>query len=447
MRTTWEEPEEGSEQEVALLTYVLGFDDLGADGSTTFPLEDRARLAIGGREAGSLAMHGEMLDLPDRWASSRHAELRRTAAGFSIRDLGSRNGTYVNGVRVQDQHLLDGDSIEVGHSLLVYRLASADHATALGGEMKLGPTATHNPRVAAMNRDLMRLAPTTEPVLLLGETGTGKDFVARALHAASGRTGPLVPIDCGAVPDALFESTFFGHRRGAFTGAADAHVGAIMRAERGTLFFDEIGNLSPAAQAKLLRVLEDKAVTPLGGAQPERVDVRWVAATNSRLLDAPGTFRSDLLQRLAGFSVELLPLRQRREDLGVLTAHILREASFEDAAISASAARKLYSDPFAGNIRQLRTALRSAANLAAGSRIELRHLPASSPAGDSVKPAPIHATSPAEDPSAMDSARIEQALIAAKGNVVHAARALNTHPRQLYRVVDRLGLELAKFRR
>ncbi len=437
MRTTWEEADEEAPPQRELLTYVLSLDDLCRVVTARFDLGARATLGLGGGEGSVAALTRGALELPDRWASAQHAELSRSGVGRMLRDLGSRNGTYVNGVRITEQRLHDGDLIEIGHCLLVYRTCDDDALAALDAAPRFGPTVTFQPRVAAIHRDLSRIAATDLPVLILGETGTGKDVMATALHQHSGRGGAYIVLDCGAIPDALLESTFFGHRRGAFTGAQDAHVGAIARADGGSLFFDEIGNLSPSAQAKLLRVLEEGAVTPLGGATQQRVDVRWIAATNSRTIRDANAFRPDLLRRLAGATAELLPLRQRREDLGVLSAHLLTESGHSKIGISASAARRLFADPLAGNIRQLRAALRGAASLAEGGRIEQRHLQ------PSLDPQPAESAVPNDK---LDRARVEQALSRAKGNVVRAARALEVHPRQLYRLVDRMGLSLAKHR-
>lgn len=440
MRTTWEEPEEGAPAERELLSYVLGFDDLCTNVTETFDIGSRSSVQFGGSEERAPRLTRTGLELPDRWASSRHAELTRSGSARVLRDHGSRNGTFVNGVRITEQRLHDGDLVEVGHSLLVYRTCTNDAAEALSQKSLFGPTRTHHPHVAVTNRDLIRLATTSQPALILGETGTGKDIVARAIHKHSGRSGGYVVIDCGAVPDALVESTFFGHRRGAFTGASEAHVGAIVRADGGTLFFDEIANLSPIAQAKLLRVLEDGAVTPLGSAAPQPVDVRWVAATNSPTIHEPARFRADLLRRLAGVTVELLPLRKRREDLGTLTAHILAEAGFRKIGISASAARRLFADPLEGNIRQLKTILRGAASLADEGRIEQRHL------GPALGSIAAREPTVVADKETLGQVRVEQALARTKGNVVRAARSLDVHPRQLYRLVDRLGISLSKYR-
>ncbi len=446
--STWRESEGEADRVVAIVTYVLCYDDLLAERRRAFvtTLDVPLELGRGDVDAPRLDEAGSRLDLPDRWASSRHAKVEHTGMDrlgptHLIVDLGSSNGTFVNGVRVQGKHrLVDGDLIEVGHSLLVYRLVAERYAaTALGPAPRLGPTTTICPETVELAHQLARVARTTEPVLVLGETGTGKEVVARMVHAESGRAGPFAAVDCGAVPDSLFEATFFGHRRGAFTGATESRVGAITRADGGTLFLDEVGNLSPSAQAKLLRVVEDAAVTPLGSSETARVDVRWIAATNAEVLDQAAPFRRDLLHRLAGFVAVLPPLRKRREDLGVLTAHSLREAGVARASISASAARALFSSPLLGNARELRATLRRAAGLAGGAPIEMRHLGVLSTAAEEPQ-----APEPSERP--IDAAAVTLALERTKGNIVRAAGELGIHPRQLYRYVARFEIDLARLR-
>jgi len=305
-------------------------------------------------------------------------------------------------------------------------------------------------QVVALARDLARIGPSVEPVLVLAETGAGKEVVADALHRLSGRSGKFRAVDCGAVPENLFESTFFGHRKGAFTGAEEARTGEIALADRGTLFLDEVGNMSAAAQAKLLRVMETGKVTPVGAANAETVDVRWVAATNRDLFAEDGSFRQDLLRRLAGYTARLPPLRRRAEDLGVLTAHLLREAGIAKAAITPAAARALYASAFPGNIRQLRTSLRAAALLAADKAIDLAHLPATGggagAGSDAAEPSERGDSAAKKRVKAPTAAELEAVLAAAGGNVVRAAEQLGTHPRQLYRWLERYAISLDKYR-
>lgn len=476
--STWEEPDRSTPRQVAVLTTVLHYDDLLADASSALVLPDAAQVFIGRAPDApaprSSARDPASLELADRWASGRHAAIQRTGddrAGPAdlIQDEGSRNGTYVNGERLRGrQRLISGDLIEVGHTLLCYRTMDDAIAKVLSdsGPIQLGPTRTRSPEVATLVQDIERIAPSREPILVLGETGVGKEVVARMVHDKSGRRGPLVTLDCGAIPESLFEATLFGHRRGAFTGAGEARVGEIVRGSGGTVFLDEAANMSMASQAKLLRVIEEGSVLSLGGVEPERVDVRWIAATNSRGITNDGEFRADLLRRLAGFVARVPPLRKRREDLGTLAAHVLREAGISRASITAPAGRRLFCDSFAGNVRQLRSTLRAAALLVGGGPIDIAQLDALAVDGaddDDPRRAEPGAAGPASEGGgrrglssaapeprrgerAIDRKVIEDLLDTTGGNVVRAAEQLGVHPRQLYRYIKRFEVPLDRFR-
>lgn len=454
MTGTLEEVPRSAATRVAVLTYVLSYDDLRAQASCAFRMTgQRLVLARAAAEAPA-EISGDTLRLADRWMSGEHAVIEARGDGHFVRDLGSRNGTWVDGTRITEHKLASGALIEVGHSLLCYRIADEREVAALDGSPPmLGPTRTYSPAVAAQARDLERIARSGEPVLLLAETGAGKEVVAAAIHAWSGRGGALVALDCGAVPESLFESTFFGHRRGAYTGATEARDGEIVRADGGTLLLDEVANMSAAAQAKLLRVIETGEVVPVGGSERQRVDVRWVAATNRDLFVDRAGFRDDLLRRLAGHVARIPPLRVRREDLGVLVAHLLGEANVGRASITSAAARVLFPADLPGNVRQLRTVLRSAAILAGAEPIDVHHLgeglnrdggdvPEAPEAFDDA-PSGGGATGRRAQPTADD---ITRALTASGGNVVRAAASLAMHPRQLYRWIERLGVDLERFR-
>lgn len=215
--------------------------------------------------------------------------------------------------------------------------------------------------MARLREEMERVVETDVSVCILGETGTGKELVARALHRfGTHPSGPFVPVHCGAIPDTLLESELFGHRRGAFTDASRDRRGALALADGGTLFLDEVGEVSPAFQVKLLRFLEDGVVTPLGAEQGEPVEVRVVAATHRDLRDmvAQGLFRQDLYYRLAGYEIRIPPLRERLADLPALVAHVLRAASREvdqpvPLAPSAAVLERLAAHPWPGNVREL----------------------------------------------------------------------------------------------
>jgi DNA-binding NtrC family response regulator len=431
---------------VRLLSVVMHFDDALAPPSLVFAWLDQT-LRIGRGEAD--AVQGDRLELMDPRVSTEHAELAREADGVVVRDLGSSNGTWVNGQRVDRQQRLEsGDLIELGRTVLCYRETTTHLAWEVIGKkarphgVTFGSLRTFNPDLGERYRKVAKVAATARPILIIGETGTGKDVLSNEVHQASGRKGQFVAVDCGAIPDSLFESTLFGHEKGAFTGATEPRVGEIARAQKGTLLLDEVGNLTPAGQAKLLRVLETGKVTPLGGTKTQDLDVRWVAATNRQLMQEGDGFRADLLHRLAGFVVELPPLRERREDLGLLLGHLLVEAGVKKASVHPLAGRALVNNALTGNIRQLRNIVQRAAH-GAEVIIDTEALGVlEQPQGEAV------ASEEVERPRAgvPDKGELEKALTAAKGNVAQAARALGTSARQLYRWLDRAGVDPEAFR-
>jgi two-component system NtrC family response regulator len=238
--------------------------------------------------------------------------------------------------------------------------------SAHGGSEALGGLVGRSKAIERV-RDLVRTAARTEAnVLIEGETGTGKEVVARAVHALGRRaSGPFVPVNCAAIPEPLAESEFFGHARGAFTGAVQERPGVLQLADRGTLFLDEVEDLPPALQAKLLRVVQDREVRPLGGSACRRVDVRVVAASNRDLwrMVETGAFRRDLYYRLRVLPIELPPLRQRREDLPLLVEHFVARFNARHgtrfAAPAGAALRPFLEHSWPGNVRELENTLES----------------------------------------------------------------------------------------
>ena len=283
-------------------------------------------------------------------------------------------------------------------------------------------------------------------VLIMGESGTGKELVARAIHHSSPRAErPFIPVNCVAIPSELAESLFFGHVKGAFTGATADRKGYFELADTGTLFLDEIGDMPLGLQAKLLRVLEDGAVTPVGANQPRQVDVRVVAATNAEMATkiAAGEFRQDLFFRLARYSVEMPPLRERPEDIPLLASHFLEVFSNEMGrpapAITASAMRVLERHPFPGNVRELKNCMERALILGGGEPITEMHLRfLGAPTILNVEREPVLTMKPmlADLPlnlEAAEQALIQRALEQTGGNVVEAARLLGVNRSRIYR--------------
>src|SRR3954447_9745590 len=270
------------------------------------------------------------LGLKDRFASPSHARLEQDADGsWQIRDEASTNGTLVNSepVRPGDSvPLRDGDLLEMGHTFFLFRASAVGTVPASRGPDSFeGEPLTLNPEWELELSRADRLARTCHEVLIQGESGAGKEVLARFLHSRSRRKGPLVSVNCGALAENLLEDELFGHVRGAFSGAHADRQGLVRAADGGTLFLDEVGDMAPGLQVKLLRVLEDRKVRPVGSEKEISVDVRVIAATNRKLDDlvAQGTFRADPLARLGLLPLRVPALRDRREDLGLLVRAIL----------------------------------------------------------------------------------------------------------------------------
>jgi DNA-binding NtrC family response regulator len=284
-----------------------------------------------------------------------------------VKDLASTNGTVVDGSRVAEAELTAGSTLRVGSQIL-----RIEHE-APAGPAPLPGVITRDPVLGGALEMLRRAAPSRLPVLILGESGSGKEVAARAVHELSARADEaFVPVNCGAISPELAEAELFGHERGAFTGAVGSSPGAFGAADGGTLFLDEIGDLPLPLQVKLLRALEAGEVKPVGSARPRRIDVRIVCATHRdlRKLVRAGSFREDLYYRLAGLSVELPPLRERREDVMPLAEHFLaQEADGVQRGFSADARARLLAHGWPGNARELRHVVQLAVVLSDGATI------------------------------------------------------------------------------
>ena len=319
--------------------------------------------------------------LSDPTVSRRHAVVEETAGGWVLKDLDSTNGTFLDGVRVREAYLKAGAVIKLGTSELAFAPAEERIERLESSAERFGGLIGASRPIREVFALLERIAPTDVSVLLMGETGTGKELAARAVHDHSRRTGrPFVVFDCGAVPPNLIESELFGHEKGAFTDAVKARQGAFELADGGTLFLDEIGELALALQPKLLRALDQREVRRVGAEQTARVDVRVVAATN-RDLEAEvkaGKFREDLYYRLSAVSVFLPPLRKRQEDIDRIAGHLLagigKETGRKIESLAPEAAGVLRQQPWPGNVRELRNVLVRAAALSSGSRIDVKDL-------------------------------------------------------------------------
>ena len=319
------------------------------------------------------------------------------------------------------------------------RLPSGDAAPA-GRTRLLG----ESPAILKLREMIARVARSQAPVHITGESGTGKELVARMIHDLGARVaGPFVPVNCGAIPSELMESEFFGHRKGSFTGAVGDKPGLFQSAEGGTLFLDEIAELPLPMQVKLLRVIQEKTVRPIGQNQELAVDVRILSATHKdlRALVSAGLFREDLFYRINVIEMRVPPLRERGSDVVLLTRHILerqsRDLGVTAPALSPEAAAKLAGYPFPGNVRELENILERAVALSAGDRIEADDIQIQLPAGRTAE----------DDPNALgerlDSVQrdaIQKALEANRYNKTAAARQLGLTLRALRYRMQKLGL-------
>jgi transcriptional regulator with GAF, ATPase, and Fis domain len=392
---------------------------------------------------------GNHLALADPTVSRAHCELRVRAETVVIKDCGSTNGTYVEGVLLREGEVKPGTSVRVGNSVFRIESAGLPSFVPVSGNNSFGELLGESLEMRRVYAVLERIAASPTTVLIEGETGTGKDVAARALHAASPRKdGPFVPVDCGAIPENLIESELFGHVRGAFSGALGDRRGVFEEAHGGTLFLDEIGEMPLAVQAKLLRALETRSVRRVGSNQERPIDVRIVAATNRSLASAAnaGTFREDLYYRLAVVELRMPPLRARVEDIPVLAAHFFARFAGPEQTLPASFLHTLSTRAFPGNVRELRNFIERSVTLgfvegdAPNPRQEL--LQTVTDAGlESV--VPLHL--PLKDArqvwtESFEHIYVRSMLKKTSGNLTRAAELSGVNRRFLQRLVARLGL-------
>jgi two-component system response regulator GlrR len=305
------------------------------------------------------------LVIADPTVSRLHAELEPRRDGLWIRDLGSRNGTFVNGIRVAGARVPDGAKIQLGSTVIALNTAPTASAVPLWPEARFGPLLGQSVVMRELFATLARVAASDSTALVFGETGTGKERVAQAIHEASARANaPFVIVDCAALPEHLLQSELFGHAKGAFTGAVGARAGAIESAAGGTLFLDEIGELPLGMQPALLRALESRTVRRLGETAQRHVDVRFLSATHRdlRSMVAAGAFREDLYFRLAVLPITVPPLRERMDDIELLLEHFLPH---QGAAERRELLGDLLDRPWLGNVRELRNFVERAATFGA----------------------------------------------------------------------------------
>jgi DNA-binding NtrC family response regulator len=399
------------------------------DGPVMQLIPPLSELIIGRDEACQVVLAGSEV-------SRRHARLRREGPVLLITDLESRNGTRVNGRRIGTVSLKSGDVIRIGGWIAVATLTP-------GPKGSLAPGLYAGPATRAALDPVERAAASDLPILLEGETGTGKEAVARAVHVWSGRSGPFVGVNCGALPEGLAEAELFGYRRGAFTGAIQSSLGQVRSAQGGTLLLDEVCELPLSVQPKLLRVLEQREVQPLGESHPVPIDVRIVAAAQQPLAKvvSEGRFRRDLFARLDGVAVTITPLRERRAELPYLFSRLLSEqAGGQPPPVEARLVERLclYDWPF--NVRELVLLVKRLLVLHGSDPIlRARALPARMlhPGGDAAEDKdsePMPRDSLASEPA--DLSDLVQALRVSGGNVARAAAALGMSRQRAYRLMQ-----------
>jgi transcriptional regulator with PAS, ATPase and Fis domain len=405
----------------------------------------RARIDGGKARVGT--SEGSTLRLADRSASRIHCELEVHEDVVTLRDLGSTNGTFLGEVRVRDVDVRVGASVRCGSSTFMIEAVQEPTFLAISERESFGELVGKSFEMRRVYAVLERVAASGTTLLVQGETGTGKDVVARSVHASSPRAaGPFVPVDCGSIPETLFESELFGHVRGAFTGAIANRAGAFEEAHGGTLFLDEIGEMPLAMQAKLLRAIETRRVRRVGGPKETDVDVRIVCATNRKLAEMvnEGTFREDLYYRLAVVDVTLPPLRSRREDIPSLAQHLHVKMTGKNTPLPHAFVESLATRAWPGNVRELRNAIERAVTLG---QVDLA-LPGHE-AKASVLPAGLASIVPVHLPlkdarlawtSEFESIYVHAMLEKTNGNVTRAAELAGVSRRFLQRMVARLGL-------
>ena len=394
---------------VRRVLFVVGEGHLGI-----YPLIDGGALMIG-RD-------------PDADVSLAHAKISRYHARvhagetIAVEDLGSTNGTRVAGRRIEPNRLIDlelGANLAIGPYVAVVLSSTGDAAA---GQSLPAAIPISDPTPRGVPDLVARVAKGMVSVLIAGETGVGKEVLARTIHELSGRKGQFVAINCASLSEALLESELFGHEAGAFTGATSAKPGLFELASGGTVLLDEIGELPAGLQAKLLRVLETRSVYRVGGVKPVTLDIRFIAATHRTLTDdvASGRFRQDLYFRVNGIAMAIAPLRARRDAIPALASAFLAAATPRGRTLrlTTSALAVLVQHDWPGNVRELRSAMERAAVICDGDEIHEAHLlldaaPRAAPAS----PAPRAADGD-------ERARILAALDACAGNQTRAARQL-----------------------
>ncbi|MBI3184499.1 MAG: sigma 54-dependent Fis family transcriptional regulator [Myxococcales bacterium] len=410
-------------------------------------VSDKERIRIGAHSSNDLVL------AEDRTASRHHSEIQYTERGYLLIDLNSTNGTYLDGRRIERAYLSTGSQVRAGSSTLTFAPIDEEVTVEPDRDGQLGGMVGQSVKMRQIFGLIKKIAPMDVSVIIQGETGTGKELVARAIHEnSSRRKGPFVVLDCGAIPPNLIESELFGHEKGAFTGAVSSRPGAFERADHGTIFLDEMGELRLDLQPKLLRVLENREVRRVGGNEVIEVEVRVIAATNRDLVKEiqAGNFREDLYFRLSVINIQLPPLRQRRDDI----PHILR-SSLSDPELVAKHGRKRFSPgalsmlmayPWPGNVRELINVLSHVLTFSDGEEIDVPHLPARVQGQQKDQPLPFNEHLSFKDAKEQllenfEREYIGQVLRRCDGNISRAARESGLHRKSIERLVKKYQLD------
>jgi transcriptional regulator with GAF, ATPase, and Fis domain len=383
----------------------------------------------------------------DKLVSQQHCLIQKESGQYHLVDLASRNGTYLNELPVKHKLLEHGDRIFIGDSLLIFLSDEMDYALlASFYERVANGLIGESQRMHEVHEFISKVAPTTSTVLIRGESGTGKELAAHAIHLNSSRKNtPFVAINCAALSEPLLESELFGHEKGSFTGAIGQKKGRLEFADGGIVFLDEVGELAPSLQAKLLRMLETHEFERVGGTHPVSVNIRLLSATNRNLEEAikAGTFRADLYYRLAVVTLTMPPLRECREDIPLLASYFAarccQRSKRRVMGISRRARAYLMQYEWPGNVRELQNAVERAVVLGSENCIQPEDLP------ESVLERDLSAeTSLSHYHDAIKHLKkqlILKAIKQANGSCTRAAKVLGLHPNHLHRLIRNLNLK------
>jgi transcriptional regulator with GAF, ATPase, and Fis domain len=391
------------------------------------------------------------LPLTDPAVSRFHARVHAGADGYRLLDPASTNGTWLDDVRVREAFLADGSNLRVGESVIGVRFELEESEIELSESDRFGDVLGRSVAMRAIFAAARKVAGTGATVLVSGETGTGKEAMARAIHQHSDRArGPFVVLDCASVPAQLIETTLLGHAAGAYTGAGEARPGVFARASGGTLFIDEIGELPPELQPKLLRVLEARTIRPVGSQVAIPIDARVIAASNRDLRDLVerSLFRADLYYRIAVFPIELPPLRERPEDIPLLAGHLLADILERDPSAPGwmqahldEAFERLQHLPWPGNVRELRNVLERAVAMAPKAPTPLERLVALRAHLGRAMSSPLPL---AEARQQADRDYLRTLLARTGGDIARAAEIAEIHPKSLERLLRRYRIDRAE---